>query len=96
MKLLNCFAPVSSVQRAKELFHRTWKITTRSILRNGPRSVSWIVCADLDGTGELPRNIVAAGVCDTEAQAREAMRQRFELWTLTGPTAMRVLGRSGW
>jgi hypothetical protein len=24
------------------------------------------------------------------------VRQRFELWTLNGPTAMRVLGRASW
>ena len=96
MLLINGFAPQNATQAAKELFFRTWKIATRSVLRTGPKSVSWIVCADLDGTGELAQDIVAGGVCDTAAQAREAMRQHFELWTVTGPTAMRVLGRSCW
>jgi hypothetical protein len=96
MKLLNVFAPKSPMQASAELFHRTWKICTRTVLRNGPRSVSWVIYADLDDTGELPRSIVAGGICDTEAQARAAMRRHFELWTLTGPTAMQVLGRAGW
>jgi len=96
MKMLDVFARKSSAQVAKELFMRTWGVPTRTVLRNGPESVSWIICADLSGAGELPRNIVAGGVCNNEPEAREAMRQRFELWTLTGPTAMQVLGRSSW
>jgi len=96
MNLLNVCAAKSAARAACERFYRVRQIATRSILTHGPRSVTWTICADLDGTGELPRNIVAAGVCDTEAQAREAMRQRYELWTLSGPAAMRVLGRAGW
>jgi len=96
MKILNVFARKNSAQVARELFYATWKVVTRSVLRNGPESVSWVICADLAGTGELPRSIVAGGVCNNEPEAREAMRQRYELWTLTGPTAMRVLGRASW
>ena len=96
MKLLNVFAVKSAARAACERFYRVRRIGTRSLLHFGPRSVSWTICADLDGAGELPRSIVAGGVCETEAQAREAMRQRYELWTLSGPAAMRVLGRAGW
>jgi hypothetical protein len=96
MKLLNVFARQSSVQVARELFHRTWHVVTRSILRSGPASVSWVICADLAGSGQIPRDIVAGGVCNNEPEAREAMRQRYELWILSGPSAMRVLGRSSW
>jgi hypothetical protein len=55
-----------------------------------------VICADLAGAGQIPRDIVAGGVCNNEPEAREAMRQRYELWTLSGPSAMRVLGRSSW
>jgi hypothetical protein len=89
MKMLNVFAPKSAFLAARERFYRVRQICTRSLL-------TWVTCADLDGTGELPRTIVAGGVSETRAQAREAMRQRFELWTLNGPTAMRVLGRASW
>jgi hypothetical protein len=96
MKMLNVFAPKSAFLAARERFYRVRQICTRSLLTYSPRSVTWTIRADLDGTGELPRTIVAGGVCETRAQAREAMRQRFELWTLNGPTAMRVLGRASW
>ena len=97
MKLWNLLNPrKSSAQVACELFFATWHVCTRSVLRHGSESVSWIICADVDGSGELPRNIVAGGVCDNEPQAREAMRRHYELWTLSGPTAMRVLGRASW
>jgi hypothetical protein len=96
MLLLNCFAVKSAAQAARERFYRVRQIATRSILTHSARSVRWIICADLAGSGELARDIVAGGVCETEAQAREAMRQRYELWTLSGPAAMRVLGRAAW
>jgi hypothetical protein len=96
MKVLNVFSPRNSLQVAKELFHRTWSVPTRTILREGPESVTWVIYADLHNEGVIPRALVAGGVCNNEPEAREAMRQRFELWTLTGPTAMRVLGRAGW
>jgi hypothetical protein len=96
MLMLDCFAAKSAYQAAKERFHRVRQIATRTILTHGSRTITWTICADLSGTGELPRSIVAGGYCETEPQAREAMRQRFELWTLSGPAAMRVLGRAGW
>lgn len=96
MKLLNVFTTKPAARAACERFYRVHRIGPRSLLHFGPRSVTWTICADLDGTGELPRSIVAGGVCESEGQAREAMRQRYELWTLNGPTAMRVLGRAGW
>lgn len=96
MKLLNVFAAKSAARAACERFYRVRQIATRSLLHFGPRPVTWTICADLAGTGELPRTIVGGGVCETEAQVREAMRQRYELWTLSGPAAMRVLGRASW
>jgi hypothetical protein len=94
--MLDVFTRKSPLQAAKELFHRTWKITTRTIVRNGPRSVSWVICADLAGTGQLPDTIVAGGVCDTEPQARAAITRRYEHWNAEGPSAMRVIGRWCW
>jgi hypothetical protein len=96
MKILNVFARQNSLQVARELFHRTWHMPTRSATRIGPESVSWVICADLYGKGSIPRQIVAGGVCNNEPEAHEAMRQHFELWTLTGPSAMQVLGRASW
>jgi hypothetical protein len=96
MKILNVMARQNSLQVARELFHRTWHLPTRSIMRRDPESVSWVICTNLAGDGGIPRQIVAGGVCNNEPEAHEAMRQHFELWTLTGPTAMRVLGRAGW
>jgi hypothetical protein len=96
MNTLNVCARKSTAQVARELFHRAWHVATRTVLRNGPESVTWAIYADLDGHGIIPWALVAGGVCNNEPEANEAMRQRFELWTLTGPTAMRVLGRAGW
>ena len=96
MQVLNVVAHRDSLQVAKELFHRTWHITTRTEVRTGPESVAWRICADLEGDGQLPRTIVAGGVCNNVPEAHEAMRQRFAQWTLTGPEAMLTLGRAGW
>lgn len=96
MKILNVFARQSSLQVARELFQRVWHLPTRSILRTGPESVTWAIYADLDGRGRIPATLVAGGVCNNEPEAREAMRQKFALWTVTGPTAMQALGRAGW
>lgn len=96
MKMLDVFARPTPLQAAKELFFQTWRVATRTVLRNGPHTASWIICADLDGSGELPRTIVAAGVCDTEGQARRAMRRHYERWILTGTTGMSVGGRASW
>jgi D-aminopeptidase len=96
MKTLNLISHQNTLQVARELFHRTWKIVTRTIVRSGPESVTWAIYADLEGHGGIPVALVAGGVCNNEPEAHEAMRQHFELWTVTGPTAMLVLGRAGW
>lgn len=85
----------NSTRDVVELFYNTWHVVTRSVVRAGPRSVSWVIYADLLGTGRVPSSIVAGGVCDNELQARSAIRGRFELWTLTGPAAMHAIGPAG-
>ena len=96
MKLLNVFSPRSSVQVAAELFYQTWHVATLREIRHGAESVTWRICADVAGDGQIPTAIVAGGVCNNAPEAREAMRQHYELWTVTGPAAMRVLGRASW
>ena len=103
MKILNVLEPKGAVQLARELFFATWHVATRTVVREGPASVSWIVYADLEGDGKIPSRIVAGGVVDsrgalpgadlrTVADARIA--RRFNLWTIAGPAGM--VGRAGW
>lgn len=94
MKMLNVFGIVSPLDRAKQLFHATWHVATRAVIRTGPRSVSWVIYADPHGHGRIPDVIVAGGVADTRAQADEAMTRSFELWTIAGPAGM--VGRAEW
>jgi hypothetical protein len=93
---INIIARQSTVQVARELFHRTWHIATRSIVRNGPESVSWAIYADLKGDGQIPRALVAGGVCNNEPEAHEAMRKKYELWTVTGMAELEPVTRAGW
>ena len=94
MKILDVFGVKDVAQRARDLFYRTWHVCTRTVVRTGPRSVSWVVFADLDGSGKIPTQRVAAGVCSTRAQADAAMARWFRLWTIAGPAGM--VGRAGW